>query len=74
MNVKKLTILDHLSLYCVFFYSIQEMMRRAASLIALASLFYALHLRSEQESNEAEEAKAKVVDSNGSLSLFNRVT
>jgi hypothetical protein len=38
MNVKKVTILDHLSLYCIFFY--QKMMRRAASPVALASLLY----------------------------------
>jgi hypothetical protein len=64
MDVKKLTILNHLSLYA--FSSIQKMMRRAASLVALASLFYALHLRSGQESDEAEASKAK------SLSHFNR--
>ena len=51
----------------------QKMVRRAASLVALASLLYALlHLRGGQESDEANEAKAKVVDTNGSLSLVNR--
>ena len=47
-------------------------MARHASLVALASLLYVLHLRGGQESDEAQEAQAKVVDANGSLSLVKR--
>ena len=43
-----------------------------ASLHLRTASSQALHLSGGQESDEAEEAKAQVVDANGFLSLLNR--